>query len=60
MVTGKHESKILAKDVSCKCKCKFDGRKCNSNQKWNNNECQHECEKHICEKYYIWNPATCN
>ena len=61
MVTGKHESKVLAKDISCKWKCKFDGRKCNSNQKRNNNKCQRECKKHhICEKYYIWNLATGN
>ena len=37
MITGKNESNIL-KDVSWKCKCKFDGRKCNSNQKWNNDK----------------------
>ena len=44
----------------CECKCKFDGRKCDSNQKWNNDKCQCECKKnHICEKDYIWNPATC-
>ena len=44
----------------CECKCKFDGRKCVSNQKWNNDKCQCECKKnHICEKDYIWNPATC-
>ena len=30
MITGKNESKILAKHVSCKCHCKFDCRKCNS------------------------------
>ena len=59
MVTGKHESKILAKDILCKCKCKFDGRKCNSNQKWNNNKCQWECKKHISEKDYVWNLAIC-
>ena len=35
-----NEPKTLAKHISCKCKCKFDGRKCNSNQKWNNNKCQ--------------------
>ena len=35
MITGINQSKILAKHV-CECKCKFDGRKCNSNQKWNN------------------------
>ena len=33
MITGKNESKILTKDISCEGKCKFDGRKCNSNQK---------------------------
>ena len=27
MITGKNESKFLTKDISCKCKCKFDGRK---------------------------------
>ena len=31
MITGKNESEVLTKDVSCKCKCKFDGRKCISN-----------------------------
>ena len=31
MITGKNESKVLTKEISCKCKCKFDGRKCNSN-----------------------------
>ena len=34
MITGINESKTLTKHVSCNCKCKFDGRKCNSNQKW--------------------------
>ena len=29
MITGKNESKILTKDISCECKCKFYGRKCN-------------------------------
>ena len=32
-VTGLNESKTFAKDTPCKCKCKFDGRKYNSNQK---------------------------
>ena len=31
--------KIVTKHISCKCQCKFDGRKCNSNQKWINNKC---------------------
>ena len=24
MITGKNESKILTKDISCNCKCRFD------------------------------------
>ena len=39
MVAGINESETLTKHISCKCKCKFDGRKCNSNQNWNNNKC---------------------
>ena len=31
--------KKLAKPISREFKCKFDGKKCNSNQKWNSNEC---------------------
>ena len=40
MITGINELKTLTNHISCECKCKFDGRKCNSNQKWNNNKCQ--------------------
>ena len=55
------KSKILTKHISCECKYKFDGRKCNSNQKWNKDKRQCECKNHhICEKDYIWNPATCS
>ena len=28
MISEISESKALAKHISCKCKCKFDGRKC--------------------------------
>ena len=42
------------------CECIYDGKKCNSNQWWNNNKCHCEFKKHICEKDYVWNPATCN
>ena len=60
MVIGINESKTLTKHISCECKCRFDGRKCNSDQWWNKNKCQCECEKCcICEKGYIWNPSTC-
>ena len=54
MITGINESKALTKHISCECKCKFDGRKCNSNQKWNNDKCRCECknlkEYHVCRK----------
>ena len=32
MITGINELKLLTKHISCKCKCKFDEKKCNSNQ----------------------------
>ena len=61
MITGINESKTLTRYISCKCKCKFDGRKRNPNQWWNNNECRIECKKrHVCEKDFIWNLVTCS
>ena len=33
MVTRINESRTLTKRTLCDCKCRFDGRKCNSNQK---------------------------
>ena len=36
MITGRNEPKTFPKPILWKCKCKFDGRNCNSNQKWNN------------------------
>ena len=39
--------------------CKFEGKKINSDQWWNNDKCSCECKKrHVCEKYYVKNPAT--
>ena len=35
MITGINQSKILSKHISCDCKCKFDRKKCNSDQCWN-------------------------
>ena len=57
MITRINELKILGKHISCKCECMFDGRKCNSNQKWNNNKCRCECKNlkkhHVCKKKYF-------
>ena len=33
VIISTNESKILTKHISCACKCKFNGKKCNSNQK---------------------------
>ena len=57
MVTRINESRTLTKRILCDCKCRFDGRKCNSNQKWNNSKCRCECKnpiKHrLCKNYYV-------
>ena len=39
MITGIDELKTLRKHISCECKCKLDGRKCNPSQWWNDNKC---------------------
>ena len=33
-----NESKTLTKHISCERKCRFDGRKCNSDQFWHNDK----------------------
>ena len=56
MITSSHESKTLTKDMSCECKCKFDGRKCSSNQKWNNHNLWYGCKnpkKIVRKKIYL-------
>ena len=51
MIIGINESKTLRKHISRECKCKFDGRKCNSGQWWNNDKCPRACKKrHECDK----------
>ena len=40
MIAGMNDSKILTNYIFCECECKFDERKCNSNQKWNIDECR--------------------
>ena len=54
MITEINESKTLTKDISCECKCKFDGRICNSDQWWNNDKYWCGCKKrHVCKKDII-------
>ena len=64
MITGINESITLTKHISWKFDCKFDSKKCNWNQKWNNDKCQCECknlkEHRVCKKCYFWNSARCS
>ena len=64
MIVRTNESQTLIKHISYACKCKFHGRKCNSNQKWNNGKCRcrhkNRKEHYLCNKYYIWNSDTCS
>ena len=39
LITGINELKSRTTHISCECKCTFDGRKCNSDQRWNNDKC---------------------
>ena len=61
MITVINGWKTLTKHISCECKCRFGGRKCNSDQWCNNDKSQCECKKrNVCEKDYVWNPSRCN
>ena len=61
-IKKRNESNKLSKDISCEFRCGFDGRKCNSKQKRNNDNCQRECTKPIqyqaCDEGYAWNPRV--
>ena len=58
MIPGINESKILTMNISCECKCKFNGTKCNSNQWRNNKKCQCKCKKWWAFYVYIFNSIT--
>ena len=52
MTTRINELKTLTKHISSKFKFKFDGIKCNSNQKWGNCKCRCEFKNPI--KHHVW------
>ena len=50
----------MTKHISCKCKCKFDGTKCNLDWWRNKDKCRCECKKHhICENDHVCDYDTC-
>ena len=63
MIIRRRESETLTKHILCDCKCICDGRKSNSNQKWNKTKCFCESKnpmKHCSSKEnYIWSACTC-
>ena len=61
MITGISELKTSIKHISCESKCKFNGKKCNQDQWWNNDKCWCECKtSYVCKNYYVWNAAICS
>ena len=61
MITRINESKTLSKHVSCKCKSKFGGKECNSNQKRNNGKCHCDCKnpKACCVEKILFEILAC-
>ena len=58
MIKNKDEAKAMIEHISCDCKCKFNSKTCNSNQKWNNKTNQYEYKHYCkCKKDYSWNLA---
>ena len=48
----------MTRHISYNCKCKFNSKTYNSNQKWNNETCQCEYKNYgTCKKNYSWNPS---
>ena len=63
MVTRINKSKTLATHISCESKCRLDDKKCNLNQRWNNNKCLFDCQNarkhHVRETDYVACACTC-
>ena len=63
MVTRINKSKTLAIHISCESKCRLDDKKCNLNQRWNNNKCLFDCQNarkhHVRETDYVACACTC-
>ena len=54
LITKTIGSKTLQKHISYDCKCIFDGRKVNSNQKWNKDRwCKHPIKNRLCINDYV-------
>ena len=54
MIAGKKWIENLKKYISWTCKCKFDGRKYNSIQKWNDDKCRCVSKYYWRFSMYVW------
>ena len=54
ITTRINEAKTLVKHISCNCKYKCNSKTCNSDQKWNNEQCQRECKNHSLNPRHIF------
>ena len=54
VIIGINESETLTTHISCECKRKFDERKCNSDQWWNNDKCRCESKNVVYVKKIIF------
>ena len=43
IITKTNQTKAMVKHISFDCKCKYNSKACNSNQKWNSKTFQCEC-----------------
>ena len=64
LVSGVNEIKFLVQYKSRGSKCRLNESVCNSEQKWNHNECRCECKElddwDFCKNDYMWNPSRRN
>ena len=59
MIKGINASKTIVKNISCKCRCEFDGRKCISKQTWNNDNCWWKSKKNNNNKTLCMQRTLC-
>ena len=54
MITGINDLKTLTQHISCECKCRFDGRQCNSDHWWNKDKYRYECKNAVYVKKTVF------
>ena len=59
-----NKTRFVVQHELWKCKCGLNETLCNSNEKWDHDECWCKCKElddwSSCRDDYMWNPSTCN